>query len=211
MVWEHVHYEVMKNEESSLLTKTQLAESLKKAMSDKPLSKITVSALVADSHVNRKTFYYHFADINALLEWMLYQEAVQVVAQFDLVNDYEDAIRFVVHYVQENTHILNCAYDTLGREGLKNFFYYDFTALMTRIISEREKELRLSGRVPQEFEKFLCHFFTEAIAGMLVNGFKGLAAGEMDDSERSVDAVIAHFSVVMETLPDMLRRGVREE
>ena len=61
----------MKHEESTLLTKKALAASLKKSMEKKPLKKITVSGIITDCNVNRKTFYYHFEDIYALLKWML--------------------------------------------------------------------------------------------------------------------------------------------
>ena len=37
-------------------------------MEKKPLSNITVSEIIADCGVNRKTFYYHFEDIYALLK-----------------------------------------------------------------------------------------------------------------------------------------------
>jgi len=40
-----------------------LADSLKKAMKSKPVSKVTISEIIADCNVNRKTFYYHFEDI----------------------------------------------------------------------------------------------------------------------------------------------------
>ena len=40
-------------------------------MEKKPLSKITVSEIIADCNVNRRTFYYHFDDIYALLKWVL--------------------------------------------------------------------------------------------------------------------------------------------
>ena len=46
----------------------------KKAMEKKTLSKITVSELIAECNVNRKTFYYHFDDIYALLKWTLEEE-----------------------------------------------------------------------------------------------------------------------------------------
>ncbi len=61
----------MKHEITALNTKKALAASLKRCMEKKPLSKITVSELIADCGVNRKTFYYHFEDIYGLLKWML--------------------------------------------------------------------------------------------------------------------------------------------
>ena len=48
--------------------KKTLAVSLKRFMEKKPLSKITVSEIIADCGVNRKTVYYHFEDIYALLK-----------------------------------------------------------------------------------------------------------------------------------------------
>ena len=66
----------MKHEITTLNTKKMLAASLKKHMGKKPLSKITISEIIADCGVNRKTFYYHFEDIYTLLKWMLEQEAI---------------------------------------------------------------------------------------------------------------------------------------
>ena len=47
----------MKQDQKTLNTKKALAASLKKFMKQKPLSKITVSQLISDCNVNRKTFY----------------------------------------------------------------------------------------------------------------------------------------------------------
>ena len=105
----------MKNESISLNTKKALAEALKKAMRKKPFHKITVSELIQDCKINRKTFYYHFEDIYALLKWMLEKESIEVVKHFNLLVDYEEAITFVMDYVEENDHILNCAFDSIGR------------------------------------------------------------------------------------------------
>lgn len=51
----------MKHEFTTLNTRRAFAASLKGFMGKKPLSKITVSEIIADCGVNRKTFYYHFA------------------------------------------------------------------------------------------------------------------------------------------------------
>ena len=86
----------MTNEEMSLKTKRALADALKTAMKTKKLSKITVSELICACNINRKTFYYHFQAIYDLLKWMLEQEAIAAVNNFDLVVHTEAAIRFVM-------------------------------------------------------------------------------------------------------------------
>ena len=111
----------MTHDENTLITKKRLAASLKKFMLLKRLNKISVTEIVKDCNLNRKTFYYHFDDIYDLLKWILEQEAVEVVKSFDLIVDYKEAILFVIDYVEENSHILVCAYDSLGREEMRKF------------------------------------------------------------------------------------------
>lgn len=156
----------MTNEEVSYNTKKALADTLKKLMTHKPFSKITVSEIIRECNVNRKTFYYHFEDIYSLLKWIFEQEAIDIVKKYDLVNDYSDVINFVFDYVQHNAFTISCAYDSLGRDVLKSFFYQDFISITRKIIISTEETLGIS--VSDDFRDFLCNLYTEGIAGMLI-------------------------------------------
>ncbi|MGN0324416.1 MAG: TetR/AcrR family transcriptional regulator C-terminal domain-containing protein [Oliverpabstia sp.] len=160
----------MKNEEISLQTKKALSQSLKKAMEKKPFSKITVSELIKDCNINRNTFYYHFSDIYDLLKWMFEQEAIDVVKKIDLLLDTEEAIRFVMNYVDNNKHIINCAYDSIGHKEMKRFFYTDFIGVMQNVIDSGEKKLGIT--IEPQFKEFLAGFYTEALAGSLITWLK---------------------------------------
>ncbi|MGN0986091.1 MAG: TetR/AcrR family transcriptional regulator C-terminal domain-containing protein [Candidatus Enterenecus sp.] len=157
----------MKHEVTTLNTKKALAASLKKAMRAKPFSKITVTEIITDCGVNRKTFYYHFQDIYALLKWMLEEEAIEVVKQFDLLVDYEEAIAFVMDYVEQNDYILSCACDSIGLEEMKRFLYADFIELVNSIIQRAETDRGVT--LDPDYKQFLAQFYTEALAGMLVS------------------------------------------
>lgn len=159
----------MKYEVTSLNTKKMLADSLKKFMEKKPLSKITVSDIVKDCGVNRKTFYYHFEDINHLFKWIIEKEAIEVVKEFDLLNDFEDTIAFVINYVSRNKHILNCAYDSLGREGMRIFLFSDFIGIARKVIDAIEKANGFS--VNEDYKEFLAEFYVGAISESLINFF----------------------------------------
>lgn len=95
----------MKHEVTSMYTKKALSESLKRFMQTKPFSKITVSEIIEDCGLNRKTFYYHFSDTRDLLKWTFEQEAIEVIKGFDLLIDYEDAILFVMDYLEKKISI----------------------------------------------------------------------------------------------------------
>lgn len=122
----------MTHQETSLQTKKMLCTSLKKIMKHKAFSKITVSELIKDCNVNRKTFYYHFEDIYGLLKWILEQEAFEVVKQFDLLVNYRDAFDFAINYVEQNSFFLNCIYDSVGRDELKRLTCSKSRMSMTR-------------------------------------------------------------------------------
>ena len=160
----------MKHEITTYNTKRTLADSLKKIMRKKAFAKITVSEIIADCGVNRKTFYYHFEDIYALLKWMFEEEAIEVVKHFDLLVDYEEAIRFVMQYVDENNYIISCAYDSIGRDEMKRFFYADFIGIVTSVIDAAEA--RLDKKTDPDFKEYVAKFYTEALSGMLIDWVK---------------------------------------
>lgn len=151
-------------------TKKSLAKSLKELMKKKKFTKITINDIVELSGVNRNTFYYHFEDINALLKWMFEQETFDFLKTFDITTDFEKALNFIIDYVEDNKYILNCAANSLGREQMKQFFSDDLVDVVKMFIDRSEKELNL--KVNDDFKKYLCNFYTEAIAGNLLAYFK---------------------------------------
>ena len=189
----------MKHEEISLRTKTALAASLKKYMAKKPLKKITVSEIITDCDVNRKTFYYHFDDIYALLKWMLEQEAIEVVKNYDSYTDHEQILNFAMDYVDANAHILNCAYDSIGREEMKKFFCQDFLEIIRDLIDRIEAEEKLS--VSDDFKDFITQLYTEALASMIVDWFK---KRNVRTREETINYIML---IVRYSLPEVLRNA----
>ena len=157
----------MKHEATTYNTKKLMADALKQAMRSKPFSKITVSEIIQACGINRKTFYYHFQDIYDLLKWVLDEEAIQVVRHFDLLDNYEDAIRFVMDYVRKNDYIVSCVHDSIGREEMKRFFFKDFIEITSSVIDEAEQRTGLT--LDPAFKAYCARFYTEAMAGMLID------------------------------------------
>lgn len=159
----------MKHAEASYRTKHAMTLSLKKIMERKPLSKITISEICSDCGINRKTFYYHFQDVFGLFRWMLDQEALEVIKNADLINDYEDVLHFIIDYIDENRHLLTCAYDALGREGMKRFLNSDLKKVTLLFISEVEN--KIGKYLDPHYKDFICDFYTNALTGILIDWF----------------------------------------
>ena len=178
----------MKHEVTTLNTKKMLSASLKHCMEKKSLSKITVTDIVTDCGLNRKTFYYHFQDVPDLLKWTLEQEAVDVVKQFDLLNELEEALRFAVRYIRENSHMINCAYDPIGRDELKRFLNHDFQSIVMSIVEQIERKENVHS--DPDAKKIICNFYTEGMAGELVDLLKSRDAAQDEKSIRCISLVV---------------------
>ena len=178
----------MKHEVTTLNTKKMLSASLKHCMEKKSLSKITVTDIVTDCGLNRKTFYYHFQDVPDLLKWTLEQEAGDVVKQFDLLNELEEALRFAVRYIRENSHMINCAYDSIGRDELKRFLNHDFQSIVMSIVEQIERKENVHS--DPDAKKIICNFYTEGMAGELVDLLKSRDAAQDEKSIRCISLVV---------------------
>lgn len=153
----------MKHEERTLQTKNELAGALKKLMKKHHLYEITVGQIVSECGMNRKTFYYHFEDIYDLVHWILSTEAVDMMASFDLLGDYEAAISFAMDYIENNDYIISCALDDMGRNTLKRFFYDDFINMLRTNIESVVPE-----GTDEDYVEFVCKFYTNALVGMIL-------------------------------------------
>ena len=86
----------------SEITKKALATSLKKLLSKKELSKITISNITDDCGVNRQTFYYHFKDVYDLLEWIYLNEVIQPMNGKDTYDNWQQGFLSIFEYILEN-------------------------------------------------------------------------------------------------------------
>ncbi len=174
----------MKQEEATLRTKQALAAALKEKMLKKSFSKITVSELIEACNINRKTFYYHFEDIYALLKWTFEQEAIEVLKGFDLLVNTEEAINFVLDYIRDNQYFINCAYDSVGYSALKRFLYTDILEIFKGTISNGVRKMGIT--VDEDFMRFLSDFYTEALAGMVLSMLQGITAYKREEIIKNV-------------------------
>jgi len=156
----------MKHEVTTYHTKKMFADALKNTLRTKPLSKVSVSEIIAICGVNRKTFYYHFQDIYALFCWVIDEEALKLMGHFDLMEDYEDAIRFGMNYVAGNDYIVNCLQDSVGREELKRLFRPEFIRIILSVIEKAEEKTDI--RLDAGFKQYAAGFYTEALVGMMI-------------------------------------------
>ena len=83
----------------SEITKKALVSSLVALCDEKKLNKITINDIVNKCGVNRNTFYYHFADIYDLLDYMFKSEYDDFIKNIKSYSDLGKGISLVIKEV----------------------------------------------------------------------------------------------------------------
>lgn len=156
----------MRSEVNSYNTKMLLANTLKNLLEKKSFSKVTVTEIITLSKVNRNTFYYHFEDIYDLLRWLLEQEAINIVKDYDSKDEIDMAINFTLSYIEKNRSFLKNILFSVGEKDLRRFFSKDFREIIGNFIKIDEEELGI--KIDDQYRNVLTMYLTEAIAGLLI-------------------------------------------
>ena len=113
----------MTHAEASMKTKQAMADSLKRYMEVKSLSKITISAICEDCGINRKTFYYHFKDIYDLVEWACVEDGKKALRDKKTYDTWQEGFAQIFEAVLENKPFIMNVYHSVRREKIESFLY----------------------------------------------------------------------------------------
>lgn len=163
----------MNHEEMNQRTEAVLIGTFKALMLKKPMNKITVSELVEECGINRKTFYYHFEDIRDMLRKMLRQDIEAIFSRGDLITDHDLIINSVLDYIEQNKVILKNMISCIGRAALDLFLNSNVNKPIYSLVCETEQKQNLS--VGDEYKRFLADFFTRAVSGVLIDWIENRA------------------------------------
>lgn len=98
------------------------------------------------------------------------------------------------------TRSYNPEYKKALAASLKRFFYSDFIGITQSIICDTERQMGIHAE--EQFKEFLSHFYTEAIASLLIEEFTNK---EEHDPERVVEYL---SRVLKNSLPSLLQSAV---
>ena len=146
-------------------TKRVLAAALKERLARQRLDEITIQSLVDDAQVSRKTFYYHFQDVYALLEWLFLEEGKRVLEGNVGASTWQIGMRRIFAYGQENKTVILNVYRCLeDREGLLEIH---ISRLVRPLLERIFDEMPYSGQVDQEDRKLILDFLRFRTGGAL--------------------------------------------
>ncbi|MCI2111465.1 MAG: TetR family transcriptional regulator C-terminal domain-containing protein [Bacilli bacterium] len=163
----------------SELTKKALASSLKKMLLQKPLKDITVGDLTDDCGINRQTFYYHFDNIPALIEWTCVQDADAILAENRHYKNWEEGFYSVFMLALEDRSFVMNIYHSVSLNILMRYMERLVRPLLYEVVEEQSYGLS----VKDEDKEFIARFYTSSFVGLVLDW---IDAGMKEDPKRIV-------------------------
>ncbi|HBK67763.1 MAG TPA: TetR family transcriptional regulator, partial [Firmicutes bacterium] len=157
------------------LTKQFIAGTLKELMLNTPLDKISVQDIVRACGLNRKTFYYHFKDKQALVCW-IFDNEVGKLTDLDQNNTIIDEL--IEHlYANKSFYVAALTSDVQNnlREHLFKITYDANLSIILTILGTR--------KMAPEDMKIIANYFSHAVVGCITQWAKeGMKASPFEYS-----------------------------
>ena len=148
----------------SQTTKKAIAASLKKLVTKKSLSNISINDIAEDCGITRQTFYYHFTDIYDLIEWIFTSEATMVINGEKTYDTWQEGFLHIFQYVLSNKAFVKSAYHSISRDQLERYLYNETYNLLIDVVEEKAAQLSVKA----EDKKFIADFYKYGFAGLLL-------------------------------------------
>ena len=148
-------------------TKKELAAALKQLMEQKPLEKISNREINSLCGLRRETFYYHFADIYALIQWMFEEEALALLRQHEGVQFWREGLLQLFRYIQDNRAFCLCAFQSIGHSHLRKLFQESISGIVRTTVDKLSKELHCPA------DELVVQFYTIALVGTVESWLLG--------------------------------------
>ena len=145
-------------------TKRMLSLSLKKLLAKTTLDNITIQDITDDAKVSRKTFYYHFQDIYALLEWTLSEDCRHLLESKVKRGDCQESIVALFEYMQENRLIILNAFHSLERDTLEHEVFSMLSPLLFDLLNAQPNFELLND----EDQRFIVSVYGLGVTGLLL-------------------------------------------
>ncbi len=160
-------------------TRKMIRDVFIRMLNEKSLDMITVTDLVAECEINRKTFYYYYSDLYAILTELFETELKKVVAEYNETRTWEDSFLMAAEFALENKKAIYHIYYSLRREELEQYLYNIAGNVMTNYVKYASRNIHA-----YEADKHVIScFYQSALTEMVL---RWIAQGMKEDPEKAI-------------------------
>lgn len=167
-------------------TKKQILKSFSELLKVHELDKITVTMLVSECDISRQTFYYHFSDVQDLINWGIMQNTAGCLNEAKKATNIIDATKIYLSNIEKNRfYLTKCLSSSLS----------GYTTLLIRnSIIEYSSSfcyniIKINDAAPED-TKFIIEFIANAVTGLIISSLYQKQEMNIDDTAERLSRTI---------------------
>lgn len=169
------------------LTENAIMGSFVKLLSEKPFDKITVTDIVEDCQITRRTFYYHYADLYELTKALFHTETERAIADYEETGSWEECFIRGCRFIMENRRAVYHIFQSVHRAELEKYVDQIAAEVMSRYLDRQAAGLAVQTRDKQ----LICDFYRYALSGLLYQWLE-------DGMKQDPDALIHRLGILFD-------------
>ena len=126
------------------LTEAAIQDTFLKLLSEQPFDKITVTQLVDECQITRRTFYYHYSDLYELLDTILRRETERALDEFEATGSWEECMITASRFAREHKRAVYHIYTSSHRLELEKHVDRISGEMMRSYVEAQARGLRVS-------------------------------------------------------------------
>lgn len=162
-------------------TKKMIMENLISLLNRIPLNKITVGKLAEECGINRNTIYYHFKDLNDIID-TIFETRLQKVLDESEDMSWEDSFIEEMQFAIDNKTEIFHIYNSISRKTLSDYLYKKSGQIMRTYIENVDKEIHAK----KDDKEIIIKFFQSAITDLII---RWLNSGMDEDIEEKIKRI----------------------
>ena len=142
-----------------------ISDTFLELIKTRDVDKITVTMLIGECHISRQTFYYHFQDMDEVMEWTVQQKGQELLEKSVEADELEEALQILTSYFRENSSQLKRFMVSKKWNGIDKILVDAMTQYLKRLI-ERYKTPDV--KIDYEDMEVMLRFYACGMTGVLM-------------------------------------------
>ena len=166
-----------------------IKDTLKRLLETNSLSDITVQKICKEAGINRQIFYYHYTDIEDVLNDYFLNEKIEGLEQ---ANTWPDLVHAILMYAKSNRQLILKTLKSKASSAVETFFFNNLYHKGRKFI-EKQYGASLENSDISEVAKLMCDSLSREMARLLSN-----------PSELSTPAIEENISKTFDGVLDLI-------
>ncbi len=143
-----------------------ISDTFSELVKTQDVDTITVTMLIGECHISRQTFYYHFQDMDEVLEWTILEKSKQMLEQSIQAEEPEKALRVFVSFFKRNAVQMRKFMESRKRDRAVRILI-DALIQYLRGVIERYKSPEI--KIDYDDMEVMLRFFACGMMGILIH------------------------------------------